>query len=146
MITNKGETATESCARLERKRAAMATGLSDTELKVMAVIWREGGEASARQIDKALAAEAGFSSSATYTLIYRCIKKGAVERVDPGFVCRAIISQQEMQDEQTEQLVDRLFDGSVDKLFASLVDRGKVSTEEIGRLRDMISQHGKHFE
>lgn len=121
-------------------------GLSDAELKVMSVIWEAGGEAPARQVIDALAASDDLSSSATYTLIYRCIKKGAIERVDPGFVCRATISQQEMQDEQTSQLVDRLFGGSTDRLFAALVNRKKVSPHEMERLKSVIDDYGKHFE
>lgn len=124
----------------------MGTGLSDSELRVMSVIWRAGGQAEARTVIDALSREDGLSSSAAYTLIYRCIKKGAIERVDPGFVCRATISQQQMQDEQTNELANRLFDGSIDKLFATLVDRRRVSTDEVERLRATIDSYGKHFE
>lgn len=124
----------------------MGAGLSDSELRVMSAIWRAGGQAPAKAVIDALACEDGLSSSAAYTLIYRCIKKGAVERIDPGFICRATISQQQMQDEQTSELAERLFDGSIDKLFAALVDRKRVSADEIERLRTTIDSYGKHFE
>lgn len=124
----------------------MDAGLSDSELKVMNVIWQSGGEVPARAVVDALSQSDGLSASAAYTLVYRCIKKGAVERVDPGFVCRSKVSRQEVQDEQTDSLVSRLFDGSVDKLFSALIDRRRVSAEEVARLRSSIENYGRHFE
>ena len=113
------------------------TALSDSELKVMDVVWREGGETTARRIGEALADRFGYSLSATYTLIGRCIKKGALQRVDPGYHCRALVTQEAVQNEETDGLIDRLFGGSADRLFAALVNRKKVSREVIDRLRQM---------
>ena len=124
----------------------MSVGLSDAELRVMGVVWREGGSTTARKIVETLSDEVQYSSSATYTLIYRCIKKGALQRTEPGFVCKALVSQEEMQAKQTDALVERLYDGSADKLFAALVSRKKVSRDEISRLRDAIDESGEHFE
>lgn len=113
------------------------TALSDSELRVMDIVWGDGGESTARRIGEVLAERFGYSLSATYTLITRCIKKGALERIDPGYRCRALVSQQAVQDEETDGLIDRLFGGSADRLFAALVDRKKVSSAEIDRLRRM---------
>lgn len=118
----------------------MKNELSSSELRVMNVIWRCGGQASAKQIVDELAKEVNYSASATYTLIYRCIKKGAAERIDPGFVCNALISQDEIGSERTDRLIDELFDGSADKLFAALVRRGKVSDKKLGELRTMVDE------
>lgn len=117
----------------------MDVQLSDSELRVMTIVWREGG-ASARHIADVLAHEVGYSASATYTLISRCIKKGALRRRDPGYVCQALVSQEEVQNIQTDALVDRLFEGSADKLFSALVSRKRVSQKEIDRLRTMIDE------
>lgn len=112
--------------------------LSDSELKVMAVVWRENG-ASARRISEVLADELDYSASATYTLIGRCIKKGALRRCDPGYWCQALISEEDVQNRETDALVDRLFGGSADKLFSALVSRKKVSQDEIDRLRTIVN-------
>ena len=104
--------------------------LSDTELRVMDVIWSEG-EASASRIAGVLKERYGYDVTTVYTLISRCIKKGAVERCEPGYVCRPLIPQEKVQAEET----DGLFGGSADKLFAALVKRKKLSPQEIDRLR-----------
>ena len=115
----------------------MNVKLFDAELKVMNVIWRENG-ATARHISATLKEEMGWNASTTYTLITRCIKKGAIEHVEPGFLCKPLVSREDVQAAETDEFIDRMFDGSADKLFAALVNRKKVSSEEIDRLRALV--------
>ena len=113
--------------------------LFDSELRVMDVLWREG-DLPARQIADVLTRQIGWNINTTYTLIKRCIGKGAIERRDPGFVCRALVSREQVQQEETQELIDRLFDGSADALFASLLGSKRVSEEQMQRLRRMIDE------
>ena len=117
----------------------MAKKLQDAELKVMHVIWREQ-PVKASQIVKVLAGETGWNVNTTYTLIKRCIEKGAVERSEPGFVCRALVTKEEVQREETDRLIDKIFDGSADKLFAALLGRKQLSADEIEKLRAIIGE------
>ena len=113
--------------------------LFDSELRVMDVLWREG-DLPARQIADVLTLQIGWNINTTYTLIKRCIGKGAIERREPGFVCRALVSREQVQQEETQELIDRLFDGSADALFASLLGSKRVSEEQMQRLRRMIDE------
>ena len=40
----------------------------------------------------------------TYTVIKKCLAKGAVERREPKFVCHALISREEAQAESIDEL------------------------------------------
>ena len=113
--------------------------LFDSELRVMDVLWREG-DLPARRIADVLTRQIGWNVNTTYTLITRCIDKGAIERREPGFVCRALVSREQVQQEETQELIDRLFDGSADALFASLLGSKRVSEEQMQRLRRMIDE------
>lgn len=113
--------------------------LQDSELKVMDVIWRQG-ELPAREIASQLKEQIGWNVNTTYTLIKRCAAKGALERIEPGFVCRALVPKQQVQQEETQELIDKVFDGSADKLFAALVGGRRVSPEQLKKLRDMIDE------
>ena len=113
--------------------------LFDSELKVMNIIWREG-EVPARKIAKELAQEVGWNVNTTYTLIKRCIKKGAVERREPGFMCRALIPQEAVQEAETNELIDRVYDGCADKLFAALLGRKKLTAGQIEQLRQSVGE------
>ena len=62
----------------------MGIKLYDSELKVMEILWKEG-ELTAGQIAKILKEEIGWNRNTTYTVIKKCIEKGAVERIEPKF-------------------------------------------------------------
>lgn len=111
--------------------------LVDSELKVMNVIWRLG-EPTAKQVAEILQAEVGWNVNTTYTLIKRCIQKGAVQRQEPHFVCRALVSKASVQAAETNNLIDKIFDGSKEQLFAALLGRQTISQEQINRLKQMV--------
>ncbi|MCI7704971.1 MAG: BlaI/MecI/CopY family transcriptional regulator [Clostridiales bacterium] len=113
--------------------------LFDSELKVMDVLWREG-DLPAKAIAKTLTEEIGWNVNTTYTLIKRCIAKEAIERSEPGFMCHALVSKEQVQQEETQELIDKVFDGSADKLFASLLGGRRISREQLERLRSMIDE------
>lgn len=113
--------------------------LFDSELKVMEVLWREG-DLPAKAIAKTLTEEIGWNVNTTYTLIKRCIAKEAIERSEPGFMCHALVSKEQVQQEETQELIDKVFDGSADKLFASLLGGRRISREQLERLRSMIDE------
>ena len=113
--------------------------LYDSELKVMEVLWREG-DVEAKRVASVLNAEVGWNVNTTYTLIKRCIKKGAIERSEPNFMCHALVKKEEIQEEQTNELIDKIYDGSADKLFAALLGRKKLSSEQIKKLLDIVGK------
>lgn len=117
----------------------MELKLFDSELKIMDVLWREGA-VTAKYIADSLAVEVGWNKNTTYTLIKRCIQKGAIERTEPNFLCRACIPKEQVQEQETNALIDKVFDGSVDKLFAALVGRENLSGEQIASLKQMVQQ------
>lgn len=116
----------------------MNVKLFDSELKVMCVLWREG-DTTAKHISDVLKEEIGWNMNTTYTLIKRCIKKGAIERSEPNFMCHAVVLKEEVQEAETRELIDKIYDGSVDKLFASLLGRKQLSAEQIEKLRQIVA-------
>ena len=115
----------------------MAIKLFDSELKVMGVLWREG-DCTAKHISDVLAQETGWKMNTTYTLIKRCIKKGAIERTEPGFLCHALVPKSAVQEAETDELINKVYDGSADKLFAALLGRKKLSAEQIEKLKQIV--------
>ena len=111
--------------------------LFDSELKVMDVLWKEG-DTPAKLIAKTLTEELGWNVNTTYTLIKRCIKKGAIKRIEPNFMCRALIPKEDVQEAETNELIDKVYDGSADKLFAALLGRKKLSSEQIEKLKRIV--------
>ena len=113
--------------------------LSDSERRLMELLWKEG-DRPARLLAEEMEQSLGWNVNATYTLIKRCIRKGAIERREPGFVCHALVSWDSVRQAETEKLLDRVFDGSVDLLFSSLVGSGRLSGRELERLRKRLEE------
>ena len=115
----------------------MAIKLFDSELKVMDVLWKEG-DMTAKRLSDILKAEIGWNMNTTYTVIKKCIAKGAIERSEPNFLCHALIPKEAVQEAETDELIGKLFDGSTDKLFASLLGRKKLTAEQIEKLKQIV--------
>lgn len=120
----------------------MSTKLFDSELKVMKILWQEG-DCTAKHISDVLNEEIGWNINTTYTVIKKCISKNAIKRSEPKFMCHALITKAEVQAAETDELVGKLFDGSVDNLFASLLDRKNLSADQIAELKKIIENPKK---
>ena len=116
----------------------MEIKLFDSELKVMDVLWKEDDK-PAKEIAAVLKEQVGWNVNTTYTLIKRCISKGAIERSEPNFMCHALIPKEQVQEQETIELINKVFDGSADLLFASLLNRKNLSDEEIERLKQIVN-------
>lgn len=117
----------------------MTVKLFDSELKVMDVLWKEG-DMPAKQISDVLKETTGWNMNTTYTVIKKCIAKGAIERREPNFLCHALIARDVVQAAETEELLHKLFDSSPDLLFASLLGHQRLSKAQIDNLRRMVSE------
>lgn len=117
----------------------MKIKLFDSELKVMDVLWKEG-DTTAKKISDSLKEQIGWNMNTTYTLIKRCIGKGAIERREPNFICHALLPKEQVQEQETTELINKVFDGSVDLLFASLLNRKDLSEKEIEELKQIVDR------
>ncbi|HHT71286.1 MAG TPA: BlaI/MecI/CopY family transcriptional regulator [Firmicutes bacterium] len=117
----------------------MTIKLFDSELKVMEILW-ERGDTTAKQIAATLLKEVGWSKSTTYTVIKKCIDKGAIKRMEPNFVCRPVITKEQAQEFETTELINKMYDGAADQLVASILGRKNLSPEEIKRLKQLVNE------
>lgn len=117
----------------------MDTKLVDSELKVMDVLWQQG-DLPAKEVARQLTERLGWNVNTTYTLLKRCIKKGAIQRSEPNFICHALIPKEQVQQAETDALIDKLYNGCADKLFAALLGRRTLSAQEIDRLKQLVDE------
>ena len=117
----------------------MEMKLFDSELKVMEALWKEG-DLTAGQLVKILKEQTGWNRNTTYTVIKKLIEKGAVERCEPNFTCRAAVTRESVQQGEAEELIDRLFDGSAELFLSAYVSSKKLSDAEIDGLRRIVEK------
>lgn len=117
----------------------MEIKLFDSELKIMSILWDEGA-ISAKRVSEIAATQVGWSKTTTYTVIKKCIEKGAIERIDPNFICHAAVTKEQIQQYETRELINKLYDGETDKLIASFIGNDKLSKKELESLKKLISE------
>ena len=82
-----------------------------------------------------------WNKNTTYTVIKKCIAKGAIERREPHFICHALVNREDTQNAELDSLIDKLFDGSAEMLFASFLGRKNLPAETLGRLKKMVQEY-----
>lgn len=117
----------------------MEIKLFDSELKVMEVLWKDG-DTTAGQLAKILKEQTGWNRNTTYTVIKKLIEKGAVERLEPNFTCKAIISKEQVQKQEASELMDKLFDGSAETFLSAFLSGKKLTQSEIKRLKQIVEK------
>ncbi|MCI6855275.1 MAG: BlaI/MecI/CopY family transcriptional regulator [Firmicutes bacterium] len=108
--------------------------ISDSEWAVMKVLWHKGADGmTMKEIDEAVR-EHGWSYTTVRTMVGRLTEKGALraDRSHKGsFTYFPAVSEERCRRAEVKGLMDRLFDGSAELMFSSLVkDKGLTEEEE----------------
>ena len=109
--------------------------IHEGELNVMELLW-SNGSLPAKDIAKIIKEYIGWKNNTTYTVINRLVKKGALKREEPGFICVPMISKKRVQAIETEILLTTLFEGSFSKFMLEYArNNGLSKAERIEMLR-----------
>ena len=120
----------------------MYNKINKLELAIMEQIW-ESGDLRASKICELLA-EKGWNPNTTYATVKRCIDKGFIKRIDPGYWCHAILTRELFQKIGTDELIDQRFGGSATKFFASFIDTNvRLTLEDYIELRELLDKRIK---
>jgi len=115
----------------------VAVKVFDSELKVMEVLWKEGDLTAAR-LAKILNEHTGWNRNTTYTVIGKLVDKGAVEREGPKFLCRALITKEDVRQHEAAELIDKLFEGSAEVFLSAFLSAKALSSEKRERLKQIV--------
>ena len=121
-------------------------GLTEAEWQGMECLWTSAPR-TGREIIDALGKTTGWSRSTTLTLLRRLEDKGAVSAVSEGGMkhYRPQVAREDAAVQETEHLLERVYQGSVSLLVSSLVKKQTLSQEEIDKLyailREMEEDH-----
>lgn len=117
----------------------MQQKIFDSEWWLMTLIW-ENGTMSAKDLSLLAKERIGWNKNTTYTVLGKLEAKGYIQREDPGFLCTALVSRDEICKNETRSLVQRLFGGSKKALFSALLEDESLSKEELEELRALIEK------
>ena len=70
--------------------------IRQTEFQILDVLWTEG-EMTAGQLCRVMQNKIAWKRSTTYTVLKKCVEKGFIEREGSNFLCKPMISREEVQ-------------------------------------------------
>lgn len=115
--------------------------ISDSEWKVMRVLWEEP-ELTLREIAAALE-DTGWSYTTVRTLVTRLTEKGAVcaDRNAPNsFLYSPAVSENECKAKEMDNFLAKVFDGSISMLVSTLTRDSKLTEAEQKELMSIIEK------
>ena len=115
--------------------------LGKLQLRIMQVLW-DRGDVTARQITEELSRVTPIAHSTVQTLLRKMEAKGAVahDASERTFVFRALYPRSEVNHSVAQDILDRVFGGSVYGLVSHLFRSEEISAEERRRLRQLIDE------
>ena len=120
-------------------RKDLAGKISDSELEVMKLLWRAGASLSITEIREQLQQAKGWEPATIKTLVSRLVSKGAVRQEKRNvYYYSPLISEQEYNGWATDNLINRLYNGSARDLVAALVHSDGLTKDDIEELRQMF--------
>jgi len=113
-------------------------------MRILRVVWARR-RATARAITEELSKDRFIAHSTVQTLLRKLEAKGAVGHEVEGrtFIFRPLVTEEEVRESATQELLGRVFDGSAFGLVAHIVKNEPVSREELAELRRLIDDAEK---
>jgi len=120
--------------------------VSEAESVVMDVLWEAeaGGRAplAAEDVVAALARRQDWQEATIKTLLNRLLKKGAIRAAKDGrrYLYAPVLTRQAWLMDESEGLLQRLFDGRVAPLVAHFSRHRKLGAKDVAELRKLLEE------
>ena len=107
----------------------------------MEALWQESPQ-TAEDIAAKVAREQEWTDATVRTLINRLLKKKAIAAKKDGrrYLYRPLLKRADYVQQESQGLLDRLFDGRLAPLVTHFSQRKKLSAEDLRELKRLISE------
>ena len=109
----------------------------ESEYRFCRILW-EHQPIKSKELVKLCQEQLGWKPTTTYTVIKRLSERGVVK--NENTVVSALVSQEEVQAAQVDEMMEKTFDGSLPAFIAAFSRNRKVSPEEIDQVQAMIDR------
>jgi len=118
--------------------------LGDLQLRIMQVLWDQGA-ASVAEVQRALGSQADLAYTTVATMLRKMEERGLVSHRANGrrFIYAARIDAAAVTRSMADDLVDRVFSGSLADTVNHLLRTREVSAAELRQLERLISERKK---
>lgn len=120
----------------------MEIKISDAELEIMRILWREKRPLKVAEFRDELEQNKGWNKSTTHTLVTRLRDKGLIEPTERYGVARyvTLITEDEYILAEEKALLEKF--GSAKKLALAMVRNGHLTDADIDELREYFKMGG----
>ena len=114
----------------------LADKITNAELEVMKLLWREQSAVSFSDIRAQLQKAKGWEKSTINTLVRRLVDKGVISAEKRGVMqYTPNIMETQYKTAEEQSLINRLYNGSAKNLVAALCHRGELTEADIDELK-----------
>ncbi len=122
----------------------LASKISPAERKVLEVLWQAGEPLPIAAVREGLESS-GWDGSTVKTLLRRLCEKQAVSAEKREvFYYRPLLTREEYRDWSTQELIERVYQGSALDLVAGLVRREQLTASDLEELRAIVAGEEGH--
>ena len=109
----------------------------ESEYRFCLILW-EHEPIKSRELVKLCSEQLGWKPTTTYTVIKRLSERGILK--NENTVVSSLVSKEEVQAAEIEELVDKTFEGSLPAVIAAFTRHRKLSSDEIDQVQQMIDR------
>jgi predicted transcriptional regulator len=119
--------------------------LGERQLEIMQVLW-EQGEATVGGVHQTLGARRNLAYTTIATMLRKMEARHLVAHRLEGrtFIYRALVEEAAVSRRMADDVLDRLFAGSLADMVSCLLRAREVSGEELSRLERLIAERKTH--
>ena len=111
--------------------------IHESEYRFCLILW-ENEPVTAVRLVKLCQEQLGWKRTTTYTVIKRLGERGVLKNEDG--VITSLVSKDEAQAYEIEELVEKKFEGSLPAFIAAFTKRQELSEEELDEVQRMIDR------
>lgn len=112
----------------------------ESEYRFCLILW-EHEPISSRELVQLCKEQLGWKQSTTYTVIKRLSDRGVLK--NENSVVTSLVSKEQAQESEIEELVEKKFEGSVPAFIAAFTRHRKISQSEVDEVQKMIDAFRK---
>ena len=119
-------------------RQAYIPQVSDSELELMRIVWAKGGTALFAQVMEELQQrEMDWKKNTVLTFLSRLIEKKllSTRKIGHRNEYSAVVSEKEYLAAQTRHFLDKVYEGNVNGLVATLLQQELLTSDDMEQLR-----------
>ena len=112
--------------------------VTEGEYRFCLILW-ENEPIKSTELVRLCEAKLGWKETTTYTVIKRLIGRGIVK--NERTIVSALVSKEEIQAAELDDLVERTFEGSLPAVVAAFTKHQKLTGREIDEIQAMIDSY-----